>query len=649
MAQTFAELGLPANLIKAVTELGFTEATPIQEQTIPLLTSKKTDLVALAQTGTGKTAAFGLPLLAQMDFSEHKTLALVLAPTRELCMQISADLKKYAKYNQGLKVTEVYGGASIETQIRIIKQGAPHIIAATPGRLIDLMKRKVISLKDIQVVVLDEADEMLNMGFKESIDTILEKTPAEKNVWLFSATMPKEVARIASSYMTTPAEISVGKKNEGAANIEHLYYQIQSSRDRYPVLKRVMDFNPDIYGIVFCRTRIETQEVADQLIKDGYNADSLHGDLSQAQRDFVMKRFRSRTLQMLVATDVAARGLDVKDITHVINYNLPEDVENYTHRSGRTARAGKMGVSIAFVTSKDSYKIKDIERIINKSFKRATIPNGVEVCEKQLFHLAEKIHNAKVNEEEIANYLPKIYEQLNDLSKEDLIKRFVSEEFNRFLEYYQQAPDLNQKGEGGGGSSSNMSRFFVNLGELDGLHWKFLKDYLADISGLTNHQLFNVDVKKSFAFFEVDNKFKDQILAINEKALKFNDRSVQIELSSGRKGEGGRGSGNKSYGGGGGERKSYGGGERRSGGGKSYGDKKSYGSGERKSYGGGEKKSYGGGGGERKSFGGGEKRSYGPKPEGKSEFSGSRRSEDFKKKSFGSGDATRKPRKRKEF
>lgn len=621
MAQTFAELGLSDKIIKAVTELGFTEATPVQEQTIPLLLSKKTDLVALAQTGTGKTAAFGLPLLSEMDFSEHKTLALVLAPTRELCMQISTDLKKYAKYIPGLKVTEVYGGASIETQIRIIKQGAPHIIAATPGRLIDLMKRKVVSLKDIQVVVLDEADEMLNMGFKESIDTILEKTPTEKNVWLFSATMPKEVARIASSYMNTPAEVSVGKKNEGAANIEHIYYHMQS-RDRYPVLKRVMDYNPDIYGIIFCRTRIETQEVADQLIKDGYNADSLHGDLSQAQRDFVMKRFRSRALQMLVATDVAARGIDVKDITHVINYNLPEDVENYTHRSGRTARAGKTGVSIAFVTSKDGYKIRDIERIINKSFKKRSIPNGVEVCERQLFHLAEKIHNAKVNEEEIANYLPKIYEQLKDLSKEDLIKRFVSEEFNRFLEYYQQAPDLNQKGEGGSGS--NMSRFFVNLGELDGLHWKFLKDYIADISGLTNHQLFNVDVKKSFSFFETDTKFKDQILAINEKSLKFNDRNVQIELSAGRSG--------------GGSKKSYGGGEKRSyGGGKSYGDKKSYGGGERKSYGGGEKRSYGGGG-----FGG-------HKKENRSEFSGSRRSEDFKKKSF-DGPSSHKPkRKRKEF
>jgi ATP-dependent RNA helicase DeaD len=530
--QTFEELGLPEKLLKALKDLGFTEATPVQAQTIPLLQKQKTDLVALAQTGTGKTAAFGLPLLSETDFSDGHTKALILAPTRELCMQISADLKKFAKYMTNVKVTEVYGGASIEGQIRTIKQSTPGIIAATPGRLIDLMKRKVIDLKNISVVVLDEADEMLNMGFKESIDEILEKTPEEKNVWLFSATMPKEVARIASSYMKTPAEISVGKKNEGAANIEHLFYQVQS-REKYLVLKRVMDFNPDIYGIIFCRTRIETQEVADSLIKDGYSADSLHGDLSQGQRDFVMKRFRGRALQMLVATDVAARGLDVKDVTHVINYSLPEDVENYTHRSGRTARAGKAGVSIAFVTGKDIYKIRDIEKIINKKFSQATIPSGVEVCEKQLFHVAEKIQNAKVNEEEIANYLPKIYEQLKDLSKEDLIKRFVSEEFNRFLEYYQQAPDLNQKGGTGFSSNGKMSRFFINLGELDGLHWKFLKDYLADISGVSSLHIFNVDVKKSFSFFESETKDAQTFLNVNAKELKFNERKVQIEASSG--------------------------------------------------------------------------------------------------------------------
>jgi ATP-dependent RNA helicase DeaD len=531
--KTFEELALPEKLLKALKDLNFTEATPVQSQTIPLLQSSKTDLVALAQTGTGKTAAFGLPLLASLNFSEKHTQALILAPTRELCVQIGSDLKKMAKYMPNVKIVEVYGGASIEGQIKTIKQSSPGIIAATPGRLKDLMKRKVIDLKNIEVVVLDEADEMLNMGFKDSIDEILEKTPAEKNVWLFSATMPKEVARIASSYMKKPAEISIGNKNEGAANIEHIYYIVQG-REKYAVLKRVMDFNPDIYGVIFCRTRAETQEIADLLIKDGYNADSLHGDLSQQQRDFVMKRYRSKALQMLVATDVAARGIDVKDVTHVINYSLPEDVENYTHRSGRTARAGKTGISIAFVTSKDLYKIKEIEKIINKKFKQGTIPTGVEVCERQLFHLAEKVKTANVNEVEIAPYLPKIYEQLNELSKEDLIKRFVSEEFNRFLEYYQQAPDLNHK------NSRKMTRFFINLGELDGLQWKFLKDYLADISGVSNLHIFGVDVKKSFSFFEVESKDAQAFLNVNEKQLKFNDRPIKIEVSANRQSDGGK-------------------------------------------------------------------------------------------------------------
>ena len=541
MSQHFEALGLPETIVKAITELNFLQPTPIQQLTLPILLKKKTDLVALAQTGTGKTAAFGLPLLTNINFNDPTTRALILAPTRELCVQIGSDLKKYGKYIPGLKITEVYGGASIDQQIKTIKKSQPQIIAATPGRLIDLMKRKVVNLLNIEYLILDEADEMLNMGFKESIDAILSKTPATKNTWLFSATMPPEVARIASSYMKNPAEVSAGNKNEGAENIQHLYYIVQG-RDRYPALKRVVDFQPDIYGIIFCRTKIETQEVADSLIKDGYNADSLHGDLSQAQRDFVMKRFRSKALQLLVATDVAARGIDVKDVTHVINYNLPEDSENYTHRSGRTARAGKTGVSIAFVTHKDSYRIREIERAIKKSFKKESIPAGVEVCEKQLFHLVEKIHKVAVNDAEIETYLPRIYEELKDLSKEDLIKRFVSEEFNRFIEYYQQAPDLNVYSKGGDGqtsSSAKMCRFFVNLGELDGLHWKFLKDYLADISGLTSHQIFNVDVKKSFSFFECEFKYSATFLEINNKSLLFNERKVQVELSGGRKQEGG--------------------------------------------------------------------------------------------------------------
>ena len=380
---TFQESGLNSDLIKAVTDLGFTSPTPIQEQTIALLATERTDLVALAQTGTGKTAAFGLPLLNQIDVADKNVQALILAPTRELCVQITNDIKNYSKYLKGFNVTAIYGGARIDGQIKEIRRGV-QVIAATPGRLIDMIERGVIKLSTVQTVILDEADEMLNMGFKEDLDIILRETPASKNTWLFSATMPKEVERIARNYMSNPKELSTGKKNEGADNLEHIYYVV-SPRDRYLALKRVADFYPDIFGIVFCRTKAETQEVADLLIKDGYSADALHGDLSQSQRDFVMKRFRSKTLQMLVATDVAARGIDVNNVTHVINYNLPEDTENYTHRTGRTARAGKSGIAIAIITPKDTGKIKDIERIIKKKFTKSSVPNGLEVCEKQLY------------------------------------------------------------------------------------------------------------------------------------------------------------------------------------------------------------------------------------------------------------------------
>jgi len=385
---TFKELGLNDALMKAVEELGFENPTPIQQQTIPLLTGKETDVVALAQTGTGKTAAFGLPILNKIDTNSRDTQALVLAPTRELCVQISNDFKKYAKYMKGLSVATVYGGASIVNQMRDIKQGT-QIIVATPGRLVDLIERRAVKLQTIETVVLDEADEMLNMGFKDSLDVILEQTPDGKSTWLFSATMPREVERISKNYMSNPVEVSSGKRNEGAANISHIYYQV-NSRDRYLALKRIADFYPEIFGIVFCRTKAETQEVADSLIKDGYSADALHGDLSQGQRDLVMKRFRNRTLQMLVATDVAARGIDVDSVTHVINYNLPEDIESYTHRTGRTARAGKSGMAIAIITGRDAGRIKDIERIINKKFERGVLPDGFQVTEKQLFHLVKK-------------------------------------------------------------------------------------------------------------------------------------------------------------------------------------------------------------------------------------------------------------------
>lgn len=594
---TFKELGLSDALMKAIDDLGFENPTPIQQQTIPLLTNNATDVVALAQTGTGKTAAFGLPILNTIDASVKDTQALILAPTRELCVQISNDLKKYAKYMKGLNVATVYGGASIENQIREIKAGA-QIISATPGRLVDLIERRAVKLQTIKIVVLDEADEMLNMGFKDSLDEILQETPPQKNTWLFSATMPREVERIARNYMNNPAEVSSGKKNEGAANIKHIFYSV-NSRDRYLALKRIADFYPEIFGMVFCRTKAETQEVADALIKDGYSADALHGDLSQAQRDFVMKRFRNRTLQMLVATDVAARGIDVDNITHVINYNLPEDIESYTHRSGRTARAGRSGMSIAIVTPKDSGKIKDIERIINKKFEKAPIPNGVDVCEKQLFHLVKKLHDVEVKDDEIEKYLPKVYEELKDLSKEEIIKRFISEEFNRFHAYYENAPDLNPGAEGS--SNNRTSRFFINMGQLDGFNRNSLKDFLADVVKIHPRMIFNVDIKNSFSFFETESKYVDLFLAINKENVEFNNRKIAFEVSTKRMRDGDDRKGGSR---GGFDKGRRDGGDR---GGRSFGGKR-----ERKSFG--EKSGFG----EKRSFSG--KKSGDKKVFGKSEF-----------------------------
>lgn len=580
---TFEELGLNDVVLKALNDLGFTQPTPIQELTIPKILNEPSDLVALAQTGTGKTAAFGLPMLCSIEPSSSNIQALVLSPTRELCVQIANDLKKFAKYMPSTKVVSVYGGVSIDNQIRELKRGAD-IVVATPGRLVDMLDRKALNLNHVSIVVLDEADEMLNMGFKDDLDTILSGTPKTKSTWLFSATMPKEVLRIAKNYMENPVEISAGKRNQGAENIEHLYYVV-GGRDRYAALKRIADFYPEIYGIVFCRTKAETQEVADALIKDGYNADALHGDLSQSQRDFVMKRYRSRTLQMLVATDVAARGIDVSNVTHVINYNLPEDTENYTHRSGRTARAGKSGISIAIVTSKDIGRIKEIEKIIGKTFTRKPVPNGVEVCEKQLFNLVNKLHHVEVNEKEIESYLPAIFEELKDLSKEELIKRFVSEEFNRFLEYYQSAPDLNPSGDKGDKGGARSSRFFINMGMMDGFNWRSMKDFLSEISNVNQKMIFNVDTKGSFSFFETEGKFKDEFLKLNSENIEFNGRILSVELSEGKKGGGGSRSG-----GGGGRRNFDGDGK------KSFGKSRDGGGGfERKrSYGG------GGGGGDRK-------------------------------------------------
>lgn len=448
---TFEETGIRPELIKAITELGFQNPMPVQEKAIPVILESTNDIVALAQTGTGKTAAFGLPLLTLTDENLRKPQVLILCPTRELCLQIANDLTNYAKYMPALKIVAVYGGASIENQIRDLKNGA-QIIAATPGRMNDIIRRKKVDLSMIHSLVLDEADEMLNMGFKEELNSILEFVPENRRTLLFSATMQREVAAIASNYMSNPTEITVGTKNSGAENVKHQYYTVHAS-DRYLALKRIVDYYPDIYGIIFCRTRQETKDVAEKLMKDGYSADALHGDLSQQQRDYAMQRFRAKNLQMLVATDVAARGLDVDDLTHVINYNLPDDVEIYTHRSGRTGRAGKSGISASITHMKEKGRIAQIERMIKKKFEYKLVPNGKEICEKQLINLVDKMEKVEVNEAQIEEFLPSIFQKLEAMSREELIKKFVSAEFNRFLEYYKNAVDINVK------ESSSRDRF----------------------------------------------------------------------------------------------------------------------------------------------------------------------------------------------
>lgn len=529
----FETLGLQKPIIDAIAELGFETPTPIQEKVIPNLLTGKTDLVALAQTGTGKTAAFGLPMLQLIDFNSKNTQALILCPTRELCMQITKDLKNFAKNMHKVSITAVYGGASIQNQLSDIKRGV-QIIVATPGRMTDIINRKRVNLSTVKFVVLDEADEMLNMGFKEDLDMILSETPDEKNTWLFSATMPDEVLRISKKYMNNPMEITIGSKNQGAENIEHLYYVVHP-RDKYAALKRIADFYPDIFAIVFCRTKRETQQVADAMIKDGYNADALHGDLSQAQRDLVMNRYRNRTLQMLIATDVAARGIDVDDVTHVINYNLPDELESYTHRSGRTARAGKKGISIVIISSSEIRKIKVLEHIIKKKFSHAEIPNGFEVCEKQLFHLVKKIHNIEVNEQAIASYLPQIYNELQELTREEIIKRFVSTEFNRFLDYYKNAPDLNiSHREHPGNERREVKKLFVSLGTMDGLDNNSLANYICETAGIAKSNILWTNVKNSFSFFEVKSEFAENILNAFQNKI-YRNRAIRMNLENERK------------------------------------------------------------------------------------------------------------------
>lgn len=445
---TFKELGLKQEVLDAVASLGFVEPSPIQQEAIPQLLETERDLVGLAQTGTGKTAAFGLPMVNQVNFDSKTTQGLVICPTRELCIQISKDFQSFSRNFRGANIVPVYGGASIETQIRQLNRGA-QIVVATPGRLMDMIKRKRVDLSKVQYVALDEADEMLNMGFKEDIDAILENTPDEKQTWLFSATMPREVVRIAKNYMEDPIEITVGTKNAASKNIEHHFYRV-NDRDRFHGLKRIIDFEPNIYGVIFCRTRRETSEVADKLMKSNYSAEPLHGDLSQAQRDRVMKAFRNKDIQLLVATDVAARGIDVDDITHVINYNLPDEIESYTHRSGRTARAGKKGTSILLLNSREVNKLRFVEKIINSKIEQKKFPTGKDICERQLLQLIDKVVEVEVKEEQIKPYLSAVEEKLQDLSKEEIITKFISAEFNRFLSYYENARDINNTSQSSG-------------------------------------------------------------------------------------------------------------------------------------------------------------------------------------------------------
>jgi ATP-dependent RNA helicase DeaD len=532
----FTELPLDTNLLKGIADLGFTTPTPVQEAAILQLIIENRDLIGLAQTGTGKTAAFGLPMIQRIDINNKSVQGLVIAPTRELCVQIAKDFKAFSKYMKGLSVATIYGGASMDKQSREIKSGA-QIVVATPGRLMDMIRRRMIKINKVSYAVLDEADEMLNMGFKEDIDGILEQTPEEKLTWLFSATMPKEVAKISKSYMKDPIEITVGSKNVGAENIEHIYYNVPE-RERYNAVKRILDFHPNIYGLIFCRTRRTTQEVADKLLKEGYNAAPLHGDLSQIQRDKAMEKFRDKTLQILVATDVAARGIDVNNITHVINFHLPDESESYTHRSGRTARAGKKGVSIAIVSNKDQNKIKQIERKIQIKFKTADLPTGKEICEQQLVGYVDKIKNVKINDE-INELIPPIYESFNDFSKEDLIKRMISIEFNQLLNYYEKSRDIsNRKIDGNSRSNSgDHERFFINLGHNKGLNKGGLLRLICSNTDLSSQAVGAIDLYNDFSFFEVEKSLSEKILE-GLKDKEYDDNSFVVEIASNDGGKG---------------------------------------------------------------------------------------------------------------
>jgi len=553
---TFQELGLNEDLLKGITDLGFETPSEVQEKAIPILLSEETDLVALAQTGTGKTAAFGFPMLQKIDIDSRTTQGLILSPTRELCLQIANEMKAYGKYCKGLNVVAIYGGSSITDQAREVKRGA-QVIVATPGRMKDMIRRRLVDITKIQYSVLDEADEMLNMGFKEDITDILSGTPEDKNTWLFSATMPKEVATIARKFMNDPQEITIGHKNQSTDTVSHEYYLV-NARDRYKALKRLADANPDIFSVIFCRTKRDTQKVAEQLIEDGYSAGALHGDLSQNQRDIVMKQFRTRQIQMLVATDVAARGIDVDDITHVINYQLSDEIETYTHRSGRTGRAGKTGVSMVIVSKSEIRRLKSIERIINQKFELKEIPNGMAICEVQLMSLANKIHNTEVNDE-IDKYLEDINTLFEDTSKDELIKKFFSVEFTRFFNYYQKSKNLNVKAGDSGRNSGRQStgsatRYFINVGEKDGFDWMKLKDFLKEVLGLGRDDVFKVDCKDTFSFFNTEKEHQEKVLAFFTD-FKHEGRFVNVEITEDKPSRGGRGRGGS---GGGGRRRDSG-------------------------------------------------------------------------------------------
>ncbi len=611
----FKSLGLDPSILKAIEELGFETPTPIQEKVIPVLLSNATDVVGLAQTGTGKTAAFGLPALQKIDIKNTATQVLIISPTRELCMQICRDLEKYSKYMYGLSVVAVYGGASIEVQVRQLKRGA-HIIVSTPGRIFDLLKRKKANISEINTLILDEADEMLNMGFRDDLEAILEFAPEKRQTLLFSATMPGEVANIAKKFLTSPIEISVGKKNQGVSTVDHKYMIIHE-RDRYAALRRVIDFYPGLYALVFCRTRNECQTVATGLMRDGYSADTLHGDLSQAQRDYAMSRFRSKGIRILVATDVAARGLDVNELTHVINYNLPDDQDIYIHRSGRTGRANNSGISITFINIKEKFKIKSLEKSTGREFVLTQVPSGTQICEQRLLHTIDEMLDAEVNDTQISSYILAFEDKLETLEKDEIIKRFLSVQFNHFYDQYKNTPDLNVRMDGRGPSadSDGFIRLFINIGRFDDFDKTMLSDYIIDVTK-TQVQFKEVDMRDKFSIFSVQADVVDVVKKAISSAV-FEGRKLrcdEMDRDNDRQGRGGSSGGgfNRSRSGGGGgysrdrgERSSSSSRDRGGSSSRDRGSSGGYGGGgdrDRRSSGGG---SYSGGGGDRRSSGGG--------------------------------------------